>query len=133
MRHKVRSLKLGKDSAHRKALLKNLATDLFNHEKITTTITKAKFLKSYAEKLITKAKVDNLHNRRIVYKHIRNTEILKKVFEDLGKRFATRNGGYTRLYKLNPRKGDASEMCIIELVEELLVKEKEDKSAKTEA
>lgn len=120
MRHKVKRISLGKDRKHRIALLRNLAQSFIRHERIKTTKTKARIFRSYIEKLITRAKVDSLHNRRMIFKDVKNTHLLKKLFENIAKRYQNRPGGYTRTYKLIPRIGDASEMCIIELVPEFL-------------
>ncbi len=120
MRHKVRNKKIGKDSKHKSALLKNLALSFLRKERIKTTLTKAKVFRPFIEKVITRAKVDNLHNRRIVYKKIRNTNLLKKLFINIAKRYLNRNGGYTKIYKLGKRKGDGAQVCYIELVPELI-------------
>ena len=118
MKHRLKSIKLGKDSKHRKALLRNLATSLLKSERIRTTTTKAKQLRPFVEKLITRAKKDTLHHRRLVYRDIKKREVLKKLFENIGQRYQNRNGGYTRIYKLHQRKGDDAQMSLIELVEE---------------
>ena len=117
MRHKRQGRKLGRTSAHRKAMLANMATSLFNHEKIKTTEPKSKELRRTAEKLITLAKRGDLHARRMAARTIRDKKILKKLFDDIGPRFADRNGGYTRIVKLGARFGDGAPMAIIELVE----------------
>ncbi len=120
MNHRNGVKKIGKDHDHKLSLLKNLAENLFRHEKIKTTIAKGRLLKSFAEPLIERAKTDNLHNRRQVYRSIRNTDTLKKLFENIAKRYTNRHGGYTRMLKLNVRKGDAGEWVLVELVEESL-------------
>jgi len=120
MRHSNASVKIGKDYKQKKAMLKNLTAQLVQHEKVVTTLLRAKAVRSYAEKIITKSRKDSLHNRRLVYKHIRNTALIKKLFEDIGKRYINRNGGYLRILKLGQRKGDGAKQCRIELVEELL-------------
>ncbi len=120
MRHKVKTKKIGKDLKHKKAILKNLALSFLKKEKVTTTVTKAKIFKSFIEKIITRAKEDTLHNRRMVYKKIKDTSVLKKLFVNIAKRYQNRNGGYTSLYKLGKRKGDASEMALLQLVPELI-------------
>ena len=120
MNHRNGVKRLGRDKAQRVAILNNLALSLFKHEKIKTTKLKAKLLKSFAEKIITRTKVDTLHNRRLVYRNIKDTKVIKKLFEDIGKRFQTRKGGYTRIYNIGQRKGDGASVCTIELVEELL-------------
>ena len=117
MRHKRKGRKLGRTSAHRKAMLANMVTSLFEHEKIKTTEPKSKELRRTAEKLITLAKRDNLHARRLAAKTVRDKEILSKLFDEIAPRYQDRNGGYTRIMKLGPRFGDAAPMTIIELVE----------------
>ena len=118
MRHKVGFRKLGRVTPHRIALLRNLATALFERERIRTTLMKAKELRPYAEKLITQAKRDDdrLHSRRLVSRDIKNPVIVKKLFDTLGTRFATRPGGYTRILRLGPRRGDGAEMAILQLL-----------------
>jgi large subunit ribosomal protein L17 len=118
MRHRVAHRKLGRTTPHRVALLRNLATALFERERIRTTLIKAKELRPYAERLITLAKRDGdgLHARRLVRRDIQDGEVMRKLFETLGTRFATRPGGYTRILRLGPRKGDGAEMAILELI-----------------
>ena len=116
MRHRIKGRKLGRTSAHRLATLRNLSIALFTHERITTTLMKAKEMRSFAEKLITVSRKDTLHARRNVARDIRDKEALKKLFETLGPRYADRPGGYTRLYHVGHRPGDAADMAIIELV-----------------
>src|SRR5437588_399003 len=118
MRHRVAHRKLGRTTSHRLALLRNLATALFERERIRTTLMKAKELRPYAEKLITLAKRDEgrLAARRQVARDIKDPKIVKKLFESLGTRFATRPGGYTRILRLGPRSGDGAEMAIVELL-----------------
>ncbi len=118
MNHRVGFNKLGLKSSHRKALHRNMATSLFRYERITTTKAKALAVRRTVEKIITRAKVDSVHNRRIVAKKIGDKEILAKLFTDIGPRYAGRPGGYTRVLKLGWRKGDAAETVILELVEE---------------
>ena len=120
MNHRSGVKKLGRDKAHKLSITRNLALSFFRYEKIKTTTLKAKLLRDFVEKIITRAKTDNLHNRRLVYRHIRDTYIIKKIFDDIGKRFQTRKGGYTRIYKIGQRKGDGAEICYIELTKELL-------------
>ncbi len=108
--------KLGRNSAHRKAMLRNLVTDLFREERISTTDTRAKEARSEAEKLITLAKRGDLHARRQVLSYIYDESVVTKLFEEIGPRYADRNGGYTRILKLGPRRGDAAEMVFLELV-----------------
>jgi large subunit ribosomal protein L17 len=118
MRHRVAHRKLGRTTTHRLALLRNMATALFERERIRTTLMKAKELRPYAEKLITLAKRDEgrLHARRQVARDIHDPQVLRKLFETLGSRFADRPGGYTRILRLGPRKGDGAEMAILELL-----------------
>lgn len=116
MRHNMARRKLGRNTPHRVAMLRNMATSLFRHEKISTTLQKAKELRPFAEKLITLAKKETLQARRQVLRHIHDKEIVSKLFDTIGVRFATRPGGYTRIIKTNFRRGDNAEMAIIELV-----------------
>lgn len=118
MRHNVKGRKLNRDKDHRKALLRNLATELFRHERITTTEAKAKAVKPVAERLMTLAKRGDLHARRLAARQLYDAAVVQKLFDDLAPRFADREGGYTRIYKLGPRQGDAAPMALIELVEE---------------
>ena len=110
--------RLGGSPAHERLILANLATQLFEHGKITTTAAKAKRLRPYAEKLVTKAKQGTLHDRREVMKVVRDKDVVHKLFAEIGPSFETRNGGYTRIIKTAPRKGDNAPMAIIELVGE---------------
>ena len=110
--------RLGGSPAHQKLILANLATSLFEHGRITTTEAKARVLRPYAERLITKAKKGDLHNRRQVLRVIRDKGVVHELFEEIGPRFAERPGGYTRITKLGPRKGDNAPMAVIELVTE---------------
>jgi len=132
MRHRVGHRKLGRITPHRTALLRNLATALFERERIRTTLIKAKELRPYAERLITLAKRDGdgLHARRLVRRDIQNGEVMRKLFDTLGTRFATRPGGYTRILRLGPRKGDGAEMAIVELLGSEYKPEKADKADK---
>ena len=135
MRHRVGFRKLGRVTPHRIALLRNLATALFERERIRTTLMKAKELRPYAEKLITQAKRDDnrLHARRLVAREIHDLTVVKKLFDDLGARYASRPGGYTRILRLGPRRGDGAEMAIVELLGSEFQPEKaEDKGKKTE-
>jgi len=135
MRHRVGHRKLGRTTPHRIALLRNLATALFERERIRTTLMKAKELRPYAERLITLAKRDDnrLHARRLVLRDIRDETVVKKLFDSLGSRYATREGGYTRILRLGPRRGDGAEMAIVELLgSEYQPKKKEDGKKKDE-
>src|SRR5690349_24333273 len=113
--------RLGGSPAHEKLILANLATELFRHGKIKTTETKAKRLRPLAEQLITKAKRGDLDSRRRVLTVVRDKDVVYSLFDQIAPRFANRPGGYTRIVKTNPRKGDNAPMAIIELVEELEV------------
>ena len=117
MRHQVAGRKLGRSSAHRRALYRNLVTDLLNYEKITTTEAKAKEVRSLAEKMITLGKEGKLHSRRQALAFIMDKKITDKVFSDLAVRYVERSGGYTRITKLGPRLGDGAPMVQLELVE----------------
>ena len=116
MRHKLKGRKLSRNTGHRNSLLRNLSTSLILNESINTTLAKAKELKRYAEKIIHKAKTDSLHNRRLVISKIGPTDAYKKLFEDIGNRYKDRNGGYTRITRTTYRKGDRTELAILELV-----------------
>ncbi len=117
MRHRVAYRKLGRDTAHRIAMLRNMVTSLLDKERIKTTLPKAKEVRRFAEWMITLGKRGDLHARRQALAVIRDKRVVKKVFDELAKRYADRNGGYTRIIKLGWRKGDCAEMAIIELVE----------------
>ncbi|MGD9959085.1 50S ribosomal protein L17 [Nocardioides sp.] len=110
--------RLGGSPAHQKLIISNLATALFEHGKITTTEAKARVLRPHAEKLITKAKKGDLHNRREVLKTIRDKSVVHTLFTEIAETFAERPGGYTRITKIGPRKGDNAPMAVIELVTE---------------
>ncbi|MGO3327980.1 50S ribosomal protein L17, sunset domain variant [Gordonia sp. (in: high G+C Gram-positive bacteria)] len=114
----TKGARLGGSASHQKAILANLATALFEHGRITTTEAKAKRLRPYAEKLITHAKTGQLANRREVLKDIRDKDVVHTLFAEIGPHFAERNGGYTRIVKTLPRKGDNAPMAVIELVRE---------------
>jgi large subunit ribosomal protein L17 len=134
MRHRVAYRKLGRVTPHRTALLRNLATALFERERIQTTLMKAKELRPYAEKLITLAKRDDerLHARRQVARDIQDPTVLKKLFDTLGARYATRPGGYTRILRLGTRRGDGAEMAVVELLgSEYQPGKKDEKGKKT--
>ena len=116
MRHGRNLRKLGRTTEHRLALLRNLSTSFFEKERIATTLVKAKELRPFAEKLITLARRDNLHSRRLAARSIQDRAVVKKLFDTLGPRFAQRNGGYSRILKLGWRQGDGAEMAILELL-----------------
>jgi len=113
----TRGPRLGGDAAHQKHILANLATELFRHGRITTTQAKARALRPYAERLITKAKRGDLHARRLVLAKLHDRDVVAHLFEEVAPRFTQREGGYTRILKLDPRKGDRARMAMIELVE----------------
>ena len=117
MRHGKKIVKLGRKSAHRKAMLANMAVSLFEHKRITTTSTKAKALKIFVEPLITKSKNDSVHNRRQCFSKLRNKLGVQILFDEISKRVADRPGGYTRVIKLGNRLGDNASMAMIELVD----------------
>jgi len=116
MRHRVRKGKLGLKTEHRLSVLRNLCTELFRHGRITSTDVKIKELKRFSEKIITTAKTDSVHSRRLVNTKIKDKDILKKLFDEIAPSFSERPGGYTRIVKLNFRRGDAAPISLIELV-----------------
>ena len=116
MRHRNKGRKLSRTHTHRKALLRNMATSLFRHERIETTTAKAKELRPVAERLITLARRGDVHARRIAGRKIQDRDVLGKLFDDIAPRYAERPGGYTRILRLGTRKGDGAEMSLIELV-----------------
>ena len=117
MRHGKKVAKLGRTASHRKSMLSNMMTSLFVNEKITTTQIRAKELKRNAEKIITFAKRGDLHARRQVLRIIADKQVVTKLFDEIGPRYKSRNGGYTRVIKMGPRRGDGAFMSIIELVD----------------
>ncbi len=117
MRHNKKFNHLGRKSAHRKALLSNMANSLILHKRITTTTAKAKALKMYVEPLITKAKSDTTHSRRVVFSYLKSKTATTELFRDVAEKIGDRPGGYTRILKTGNRLGDNAEMCIIELVD----------------
>jgi large subunit ribosomal protein L17 len=125
--------RLGGSSSHQKALLANLATSLFEHGRIKTTETKARALRPYAEKLITHAKKGTLHNRREVLKKIRDKDVVHALFAEIGPFFSDRNGGYTRIIKVEARKGDNAPMAVIELVREKTVTDEANRARRAAA
>ncbi|CAM4128488.1 50S ribosomal protein L17 [Mycobacterium basiliense] len=125
--------RLGGSSSHQKALLANLATSLFEHGRIKTTEPKARALRPYAEKLITHAKKGTLHNRREVLKKIRDKDVVHTLFAEIGPFFADREGGYTRIIKVEARKGDNAPMAVIELVREKTVTSEADRARRVKA
>ncbi|MEE4137717.1 MAG: 50S ribosomal protein L17 [Desulforhopalus sp.] len=116
MRHKIAGRRLGRTSSHRLAMFRNMATSLFEHERIVTTVEKAKELRPITEKLITLAKRGDLHARRQALSFIRSKAVVDKLFTEIKDKFSERKGGYTRILRTGVRKGDAAEMAIIELI-----------------
>jgi large subunit ribosomal protein L17 len=117
MRHGNKNNHLGKKTAHRKAMLSNMACSLLLHKRINTTVAKAKALRVYVEPLITKSKTDSTHSRRTVFSQLQSKEIVSELFRDIAPKIANRNGGYTRIIRTGYRLGDNAEMCLIELVD----------------
>ena len=110
-----RGPRFGGDAAHQKAILSNLAQELFWDEKVTTTIAKAKMLRPYAEKMISRARTGTLHARRVILRDIGDTEVVTKLFDEVAPRYKERPGGYTRIVRVGPRRGDGADMAIVEL------------------
>lgn len=125
MRHGKKINHLGRTAPHRKAMLSNMATSLILHKRISTTLAKAKELKKFVEPLVTRAKEDSTHNRRIAFSYLKSKEAIKALFGEVIEKVGTRPGGYTRIIKTGFRLGDNAEMCIIELVDfnELMLKD----------
>src|ERR1700680_712241 len=121
MRHRNSGRQLSRNSSHRHALLRNMATSLLRHETIRTTVPKAKELRRVVEPLITLAKVDSLAKRRLAFSRLRDVSVVEKLFLDLGPRFKSRAGGYTRILKMEPRPGDSADMALMQLVEAAVV------------
>jgi large subunit ribosomal protein L17 len=117
MRHRNSGRQLSRNSSHRHALLRNMATSLLRHETIRTTVPKAKELRRVVEPLITLAKVDSLAKRRLAFSRLRDVSVVEKLFLDLGPRFKARAGGYTRILKMEPRPGDSADMALMQLVD----------------
>lgn len=130
MRHRASGRKLGRTTSHRRAMFRNQLASFIEHERIRTTLHKAKELRPLAERMITQGKRDSLHARRLVRRWVDDRSLIKKLFDDIAPRFAERSGGYTRIIKLGPRLGDAAEMAILELVEEGEAVVEEPKKAK---
>ncbi len=125
MRHGKKFNHLSRTASHRKAMLSNMASSLIQHKRITTTVAKAKALRKYVEPLITKAKDDTTHSRRVVFSYLQDKESVTTLFNEVAEKVASRPGGYTRIIKTNNRLGDNADMCIIELVDynELLLED----------
>ena len=132
MRHKVGGFKLKRPLDSRNALLRNLATSVIEHERVITTVPKAKAVRPLVEKMITLAKQDSLHSRRQAAAVLRTPASVKKLFDSLGTRFGQRNGGYVRITRLGPRKGDGAEQAMVELVGSELVKRATDRAKRRE-
>ena len=134
MRHRNKNNSLGRTASHRKAMFANMATSLILHKRISTTLAKAKELRKFIEPIITRSKVDSTHNRRICFSYLKDKKGVAELFRDISPKIAERNGGYTRILKINNRPGDNAEMCIIELVDYnqvMLDAKTETKAAKT--
>jgi large subunit ribosomal protein L17 len=116
MRHQRKGRKLKRDHSHRKALLNNLAKELVEHERLITTVAKAKELRSFVEPLITLAKEDTLANRRLAFARLRNKALVHKLFTEIAPRHKDRNGGYTRIVRVENRNGDNAELALIEIL-----------------
>src|SRR5713226_1879253 len=132
MRHKVAGYKLKRNVASRRSLFRGLVTSVIEHERVVTTVPKAKAIRPLVEKMITLAKRDTLHTRRQAASFIQTPEALKKLFDKLGTRFGQRNGGYTRIVRLGNRKGDGAEQAMIELVGSELVKRAAERAKRRE-
>jgi large subunit ribosomal protein L17 len=132
MRHKVAGFKLKRDVGARKALLRNLVTSVILEERIITTVPKAKAVKPIVEQMITLAKTDTLHARRQAASYLMTPASVKKLFDTLGTRFGQRNGGYTRIVRVGPRKGDGAEQAMLELVGSELVKRAAERAKRKE-
>jgi len=117
MRHGNKLNHLGRKSAHRKAMISNMACSLIQHKRITTTVAKAKALRVFVEPLLTKAKTDSTHSRRVVFSYLQNKDIVSELFREIAPKIAERNGGYTRIIRTGFRLGDNAETCMIELVD----------------
>lgn len=133
MRHLVKGKKLRRDTAHRRALLRNLVTSFLEKERVRTTLAKARAAKPLAEKMITLAKRDTLHTRRLALRLIYKKTVVKKLFDEIGPRFSERPGGYTRIVKVGPRAGDGAEMAILELIGSEFKKKEKKKGKKEKA
>ncbi len=133
MRHGDKQNNLGRKSAHRESMLANMASSLIRHKRISTTVAKAKALRKYVEPLITKAKEDTTHSRRVVFSYLSDKEAVTELFREVAQKIGERPGGYTRILKTGTRLGDSAEMCIIELVDfnEAMLAEKSEKAKTT--
>jgi len=133
MKHRLGFNRLGRKASHRKALYRTMVTALFRYERIKTTQAKAREVRKVAEKMITRAREDSVHNRRIIARKIGDKKVLAKLFLNIAPRFSERPGGYTRIMKLGRRYGDASEMVLLELVERKKIEKKKKKKTKEAA
>ncbi len=133
MRHRKKIIKLGRKSAHRKAMLANMASSLIEHKRINSTLTKAKALKVFIEPLVTKSKSDNTHNRRLCFSKLRNKTAVTTLFNEVAKKVGDRPGGYTRIIKLGNRMGDNASMAMIEFVDYNETYSQNNKSPKEES
>ncbi|MCF8218345.1 MAG: 50S ribosomal protein L17 [Bacteroidales bacterium] len=133
MRHQKRINSLSRTSSHRKAMLSNMATSLILHKRISTTVPKARVLRQYVEPLITRAKEDTMHSRRVVFRYLKDKEAVNELFREISVKVADRPGGYTRILKTGFRPGDNTDMCIVELVDynDAMLEAKEEKKATT--
>lgn len=129
MRHLVKTVKLGRTSQHRDAMLSNMVTSLIQHSRITTTLAKAKAVRPLAEKIVTLGKKGTLHHRRLALAKLGDKSAVKKLFTEIAPRFQERKGGYTRILKLGPRRGDAAPMALIEWVDHVAVSPEEETSS----
>lgn len=132
MKHGIKGRKLGRNSAHRKALFRNLSIAFIKHEMIKTTLPKAKDLRPFVEKVLTIAKTDSLANRRLAISILGNQEIADKLFKEIGPRISKRNGGYVRIMKYGFRTGDKAPMAIVELVDRVIVEDSKEGTTKKE-
>jgi large subunit ribosomal protein L17 len=132
MRHRRGGYKLQRNTSHRTALLRNLVTSVIEHERVVTTVVKAKAARPLVEKMVTLAKQDTLHARRQAASFLRTPESVQKLFDKIGTRFSQRNGGYTRVLRIGPRKGDGAELAMLELVGSELVKRAAERAKRRE-
>lgn len=133
MKHGIKGRKLNRNSAHRKALMRNLSLAFLTHEMIKTTLPKAKELRPFVEKVITLAKVDSMANRRLAVSILGNQEIVERLFKEIGPRVQKRNGGYVRIMKFGFRTGDKAPMAILELVDRVIVENKTEEKVAAKA
>lgn len=132
MRHRKHTFKIGRSGAHRKAMIANMVSSLFYHGKVETTLVKAKEVRRHAEKMITLGKKGDLHSRRLAIAKMRDKDAVKILFDEIAPNYADRQGGYTRIIKLGQRRGDAAEVCILQLVEATSSSKPAEKTVATE-